>query len=96
MKTSPDDEVDNCLKISDNNNFDSQPSQFDSSNITTPIVNATTTPTLNTVVTPRNHSDDMKSHIKSLEDKLHSKIAALKSHLFINNFGLRNYITLQY
>ena len=88
----PDDEVETFLEISDSSNFDSQPSQFNLSNIT-PIVNVATTPILNTAATPK-HSDDIKTHIKSLEDKLLSKIAALKSHFFNDIFDLRNnYIT---
>ena len=89
----PDDEVEIFPEISDSSDFDSQPSQFNLSNIT-PIVNVATTPILNTAATPK-HSDDIKTHIKSLEDKLLSKIAALKSHFFNNIFDLRNnYITL--
>ena len=89
----PDDEVEIFPEISDSSNFDSQPSQFNLSNIT-PIVNVATTPILNTAATPK-HSDDIKTHIKSLEDKLLSKIAALKSHFFNDIFDLRNnYITL--
>ena len=49
-------EVAICSEISDSNDFDSQPSQFNSSNFTTPIVNGTTTPILNTVATPKHHS----------------------------------------
>ena len=89
----PDDEVEIFPEISDSSDFDSQPSQFNLSNIT-PIVNVATTPILNTAATPK-HSDDIKTHIKSLEDKLLSKIAALKSHFFNDIFDLRsNYITL--
>ena len=89
----PDDEVEIFPEISDSSDFDSQPSQFNLSNIT-PIVNIATTPILNTAATPK-HSDDIKTHIKSLEDKLLSKIAALKSHFFNDIFDLRNnYITL--
>ena len=89
----PDDEVEIFPEISDSSNFDSQPSQFNLSNIT-PIVNVATTPILNIAATPK-HSDDIKTHIKSLEDKLLSKIAALKSHFFNDIFDLRNnYITL--
>ena len=47
----PDNEVEICSEISDNYNFDSQPSQLSSSNIT-PIVNAAPTPILNTATTP--------------------------------------------
>ena len=59
-------------------------------------MNAATTPILNTAATPKHHSDDIETHIvKSLEDKLLSKIAALKSHFFNDIFDLRNnYITL--
>ena len=89
----PDDEVEICLEISDSNNFDSQSSQFNSPNIN-PIVNVATTPTLNAAATPKHHSDDIETHIKSFEDKLLSKIAALKSHLFNDIFDLRNDITL--
>ena len=89
----PDDEVEIFPEISDSSNFDSQPSQFNLSNMT-PIVNVATTPILKTAATPK-HSDDIKTHIKSLEDKLLSKIAALKSHFFNDIFDLRNnYITL--
>ena len=88
-----DDEVEIFPEISDSSDFDSQPSQFNLSNIT-PIVNVATTPILNTAATQK-HSDDIKTHIKSLEDKLLSKIAALKSYFFNNIFDLRNnYITL--
>ena len=84
----PDDEVEIFPEISDSSNFDSQPSQFNLSNMT-PIVNVATTPILKTAATPK-HSDDIKTHIKSLEDKLLSKIAALKSHFFNDIFDLRN------
>ena len=57
-------------------------------------MNVATTPTLNTAATPKHHSDNIETHIKSLEDKLRSKIAALKSHFFINIFDLRKNITL--
>ena len=77
----PDDEVEICSEISDSNDLDSQQSQLSLSNIT-PIVNVATTPILNTATTPKHHSDDIETHIKSLEDKLLSKIAALKSDLF--------------
>ena len=83
------------MEISDSNDFDSQPpKQFNSSNIKTPIVNLATTPILNTAATPKNYSDDMEIHIKSLENKLLSTIAILKSHLFNDIFDLRNDITL--
>ena len=52
-----------CSEISDGNDFDSQPSQFNSSNII-PIVNVATTPILNTAATPK-HSDDIETHIES-------------------------------
>ena len=68
------------MEISDSNDFDSQPSQFDSNNITTPIVNVATTRILNSVATPKHHSDGMENYIKLLQDKLLSKIAVLKSH----------------
>ena len=93
FKSPSDDESEICLEISDNNDFDSQPSQFYSSSIT-PIVNVATTPILNTAATPKHHSDDIETDIKSLEDKLLSKIAALKSHLFNDVFDLRDDITL--
>ena len=54
---SPDYEVEICSEISDGNDFDSQPSQLSSSNIT-PIVNVATTPILNTATTPKHHSND--------------------------------------
>ena len=57
-------------------------------------MNVATTPTLNTAATPKHHSNDKETQIKSLEDKLHSEIAALKSHFFINIFDLRKNITL--
>ena len=53
-------------------------------------MNVATTPILNTTVTPKHHSDDTKT----LEDKLFSKIAALKSYFFYHIFDVRNYITL--
>ena len=57
-------------------------------------MNVATTPILNVAATPK-HSDDIKTHIESLEDKLLSKIAALNSYFFNDIFGLRNsYITL--
>ena len=89
----PDDQVDICSEISGSNDFDSQTSQFNSSNIT-PIVNVATTLTLNTAATPKHHSDDIETRIKSLEDKLHSKLAVLKSYLFNDIFDLRNDIIL--
>ena len=89
----PDDEVEICSEISNSDDFDSQPFQFNSSNKTS-IVNAATTPILNTAATPKHHSDDIETHIKSLEDKLLSKITALKSHFFNCIFDLRNDITL--
>ena len=41
-------------------------------------MNVVTTPTLNAAKTPKHHSDDIEILIKSLEDKLLSKIAALQ------------------
>ena len=82
-----------CSEISVSNNFDNQPSQFNSSNITS-IVNVATSLILNTASTPKHHSNDIENHIKSLNDKILSKIAALKSHFFNNIFDLRNDITL--
>ena len=81
------------MEISGRSDLDSQPSQFNSSNIT-PIANVATTPILNTAATPKHHSDDIETHIKLLEDKLLSKKTALKSHLFNDIFDLRNDITL--
>ena len=49
---------------------------------------------LNTAPTPKCLSDDIETHFKSLEDKLLSKIPALKSHFFNDIFHLRNDITL--
>ena len=89
----PDDEIEIYSEISGSNDLDSQPSQISSSNIT-PIVNVATTPTLNTAKTPKHHSDDIETLIKSLEDKLLSKIAALQSHFFNDIFDLRKDITL--
>ena len=80
-------------EISGSNDLDSQPSQISSSNIT-PIVNVATTPTLNTAKTPKHHSDDIETLIKSLEDKLFSKNAALQSYFFNNIFDLRKDIAL--
>ena len=57
-------------------------------------MNVATTPTLNTAATPKYHSDDKETHIKSLEDKLLGKTAALKLHLFNDIFDWRNDITL--
>ena len=88
----PDDEVAICSEISGSNDLDSQPSQLSSSNIT-PIVNPATTTILNTAKTPK-HSDDIETLIKSLEDKLLSKIAALQSHFFKGIFDLRKDIML--
>ena len=87
----PDDEVGIWMEISGCNDFDSQPSEFNCSNITTPIV---TTPILNTTGTPKHFSDGIKTQIKLLEDKMLSKITALKPHLFNYIFDLRNDITL--
>ena len=89
----PDDEVEICSENSDSNDFDSQPSQLSSSSIT-PIVNGATIQILNTATTPKHHSNDIETHIKSLEDKLLSKIAALQSHFFNDIFDLRKDITL--
>ena len=57
-------------------------------------MNVATTPILNRATTPKHHSNDIETHIKSLEDKLLSKIAALQSHFFNDIFDLRNDITL--
>ena len=76
------DEFDSCSEISDSNNFDSQLSQFSSSNFTTPTGNATTNQILNTATIPKRDFDlyyNMETHIQSLVDKLICKIAALKS-----------------
>ena len=89
----PDDEVEICSEISDSNDFDSELSQFNSSN-RTPIENVATTPILNTAASPKHHSDDIETHIKLVEDKLLSKIAALKWHLFSDIFDWRNDIML--
>ena len=59
----PNNEVEICSEISDSNDFESQPSQFSSSNITTSIMNIATTLILNTAATPKHHSDN-----KLLED----------------------------
>ena len=72
----PDDEVQICSEISGTNDLDSQPSQISLSNIT-PIVNVATTPILNTAKIPKQHSNDVEILIKSLEDKLLSKMAAI-------------------
>ena len=64
----PNNEVKICSEISDSNDFDSQLSQFSSSNITTSIMNIATTPILNTAATPKHHTDNMETHIKLLED----------------------------
>ena len=89
----PDDEVEICSEISDSNDFDSQLSQFHLSNRTS-IENIATTPILNTAANPKHHFDDTETDIKLLEDKLLSKIAALKSHLLNDVFDLRNDIML--
>ena len=89
----PDDEVEICSEISDSNDFDSQLSQFHLSNRTS-IENIATTPILNTAANPKHHFDNTETHIKLLEDKLLSKIAALKSHLLNDVFDLRNDIML--
>ena len=57
-------------------------------------MNVTTTPTLNTATTLKHYSDDIETHIKSLEDKLLGKIGALQSHFFNDIFDLRIDITL--
>ena len=75
------------------NDSDSQPSQFNPPNITNPILNVATTPIINTAATPKHHSDEIETHIKSLEEKLLSKIATLKLHLFNDIFELRKEIT---
>ena len=62
-------EVEICSEISGTHAFDSQPFQVNSYNITTPIVYVTTTLILNTAITPNDHSDDMETYIKSLQDK---------------------------
>ena len=89
----PDDEVEICSEISGSKDLDTQPSQISSSNIT-PIVNVATTLILNTAKTPKHHSYDIETLIKSLEDKLLRKIAALQSHFFNDIFDLRTDITL--
>ena len=53
-------------------------------------MNVATNPILNTAATPKHHSDHIKTHIKSLEDKLLSKMAALKLNFFNNVFDWRN------
>ena len=58
------------------------------------MVNVATTPILNTAATSKHHSDDIETHIKLVEDKLLSKITALKSHLFNDICDLRNDIML--
>ena len=58
------------------------------------IVNVATTPILNKAATTKHHSSDIETHIKSLEDKLLSKIAALQSHFFNDIFNLRKDIAL--
>ena len=50
----PDDEVEICSEISGSNDFDSQQSQFNSSN-RTPIEIIATTPILNTAANPKHH-----------------------------------------
>ena len=89
----PDDEIEICSEISGSNDLDSQPSQISSSNIT-PIVNVATTPTLNTAKTPKHHCDDIETLIKSLENKLLGKIAALQTHFSSDIFDLKKDITL--
>ena len=73
----PPDDVEICSEISDSNDFDSQLSQFNSSN-RTPIENVATTPILNTAANPKHHFDDMETHIKLVEDKLLSKNSSIK------------------
>ena len=89
----PDDEVEIGLEISDRNDFDSLLFQSNSPNIT-PILNVVTTLKLNVAGTPKHHLDYIETHIKSLEDKLLSKIVALKSHLFNDIFDFKNDIKL--
>ena len=89
----PDDKVEICSEISGSNDLDSQPSQLSSSKIT-PLVHVATTPILSTAKTPKHHSDDIETLIKSLEDKLLSKITALQSHFFNDIFDLRKDDTL--
>ena len=57
-------------------------------------MNVATAPILNTAATLKRHSNDMETRIKSLEDKLLSKIAALNSHFFNDIFDFRNDIML--
>ena len=57
-------------------------------------MNVATTLILNTATTPKHRSDDIETLIKSVEDKLLSKIAALQSHFFNDIFDLRKDITL--
>ena len=54
-------------------------------------MNVATTPILNTAKTPKHLSDDIETLIKSLEDKLLSKIAALQSHFFNDIFDFQYY-----
>ena len=58
-------------------------------------MNAATTPILNTAEILKHHSDDIETHIKSIEDKLICKIAALKSYFYQRHFWLekRYYVT---
>ena len=57
-------------------------------------MNVATTLILNTATTPKHRSDDIETLIKSVEDKLLSKITALQSHFFNDIFDLRKDITL--
>ena len=57
-------------------------------------MNVATTPILNTAATPKHHSGDTEALIKSVEDKLLSKIAVLQSHFFNDIFDLRKDNTL--
>ena len=85
------------LEISNSNNFDGQPSQFNSSSFITPIVNVAINLILNTAATPNQYSDfycDMKARIQSLEDKLLSEMKTVISHLLNDIFNLRNDIML--
>ena len=53
-------------------------------------MNVATTAILNTAATPRHNSDDVETHIKSLEDMLLSKIAALNSYFSQTTHKLTN------
>ena len=93
LNFTPDGKFEICSEISHSNDLDSQQSEL-SLSIVTPIANVGTTPILNTATTPKHYSDDIETHIKSLEDKLLSKTAALQSHFFNNIFDLRKNIKL--